>query len=40
MADVGLPVDESYAPPARVREGALVASREEYDRLLPERTAT
>ncbi len=33
MADVGLPVDESYAPPARVREGALVASREEYDRL-------
>src|SRR5687768_18389995 len=33
MADVGLPVDESYPPPARVREGALVASREEYDRL-------
>ena len=33
MAEVGLPVDESYAPPARVREGALVASREEYDRL-------
>ncbi len=33
MAEVGLPVDESYAPPARVREGALVASRGEYDRL-------
>src|SRR5215213_7563785 len=33
MADVGLPVDESYSPPARVREGALVASRDEYDRL-------
>jgi acetyl-CoA synthetase len=33
MADVGLPVDEKYAPPARVKEGALVASREEYDRL-------
>ena len=33
MADVGLPVDEKYAPPARVSEGALVPSREEYDRL-------
>ena len=33
MAEVGLPVDERYAPPARVREGALVTSREEYDRL-------
>jgi acetyl-CoA synthetase len=33
MADVGLPVDEKYAPPARVREGALVASPEEYERL-------
>lgn len=25
MADVGLPVDERYAPPARVKEGALDA---------------
>ena len=33
MAEVGLPVDESYAPPPGVREGALVASRTEYDRL-------
>lgn len=33
MAEVGLPVDEVYAPPARVREGALVASRAEYDAL-------
>jgi acetyl-CoA synthetase len=33
MADVGLPVDEKYAPPARVREGALVASPQEYERL-------
>ncbi len=33
MADVGLPVDEKYAPPARVKEGALVASREAYDRM-------
>ncbi|HNO66563.1 MAG TPA: AMP-binding protein, partial [Tepidiformaceae bacterium] len=33
MADVGLPVDEKYAPPARVREGALVASQAEYERL-------
>jgi acetyl-CoA synthetase len=33
MADVGLPVDEKYAPPARVREGALVASQQEYERL-------
>jgi len=33
MADVGLPVDEKYAPPARVSEGALVASQEEYERL-------
>ncbi|MGE3075695.1 MAG: acetate--CoA ligase [Dehalococcoidia bacterium] len=33
MAEVGLPVDESYAPPARVREGSLVPSREEYDRI-------
>ncbi len=31
--DIGLPVTERYSPPARVREGALVASREEYDRL-------
>ena len=33
MADVGLPVDEKYAPPARVKDGALVATAEEYDRL-------
>ncbi len=33
MPDVGLPVDEKYAPPARVKEGALVASREAYDRM-------
>ncbi|HMO54428.1 MAG TPA: AMP-binding protein, partial [Tepidiformaceae bacterium] len=33
MADVGLPVDEKYAPPARVKEGAHVASREAYDRM-------
>ncbi len=33
MTDVGLPVDEKYAPPARVREGALVASQQEYERL-------
>ncbi len=33
MADVGLPVDEKYAPPARVREGALVSSQAEYERL-------
>jgi len=33
MAEVGLPVDESYAPPARVREGALVPTRGDYDRM-------
>jgi acetyl-CoA synthetase len=33
MADVGLPVDESYPPPARAREGALVKSRAEYQAL-------
>ena len=33
MAEVGLPVDEKYAPPQRVRDGALVASAEEYERL-------
>ncbi|MCC6416960.1 MAG: acetate--CoA ligase, partial [Gemmataceae bacterium] len=31
--EIGLPVGETYAPPAHVREGALVASREEYQRL-------
>ena len=31
--DIGLPVDETYAPPARVREGAHVGSREEYEEL-------
>ena len=31
--DIGLPVTETYAPPARVREGALVRSREEYEAL-------
>ena len=31
--EIGLPVDESYPPPARAREGALVQSREEYQRL-------
>ncbi len=31
--EIGLPVHESYAPPARVREGALVASRAAYDDL-------
>jgi acetyl-CoA synthetase len=33
VADVGLPVDEWYAPPARVKEGALVSSFEEYKAL-------
>ena len=32
-SDIGLPVDEHYAPPARVREGAYVGSREEYDEM-------
>ena len=31
--DIGLPTTEVYSPPARVREGALVTSREEYERL-------
>jgi acetyl-CoA synthetase len=31
--DIGLPVFETYAPPAAAREGALVTSREEYQRL-------
>ncbi len=31
--DIGLPVNESYVPPARVRDGALVRSRAEYQRL-------
>jgi acetyl-CoA synthetase len=31
--EIGLPVNERYAPPARVRDGALVKSREEYQRL-------
>ncbi len=31
--EIGLPVNEVYAPPARVREGALVRSRDEYQRL-------
>ncbi len=31
--EIGLPVNEVYAPPARVREGALVRSCEEYQRL-------
>ncbi len=31
--EIGLPVHESYPPPARVREGALVASRAAYDDL-------
>ena len=33
MAEVGLPVDEKYAPPARVSEGALVSSMAEYEAL-------
>jgi acetyl-CoA synthetase len=33
MADVGLPVDEVYEPPARVREGALVADMETYSEM-------
>ncbi|MCO5200418.1 MAG: acetate--CoA ligase [Chloroflexi bacterium] len=33
MAEVGLPVDERYAPPARVSEGALVSSMAEYEAL-------
>ncbi len=32
-SDIGLPVNERYAPPSRVREGALVTSRAEYDAL-------
>ena len=31
--DASLPVHESYSPPARVREGALVDSREGYEAL-------
>ncbi len=31
--EIGLPVHEVYPPPARVRDGALVRSREEYQRL-------
>ena len=31
--DIGLPVTETYTPPARVREGAYVGSRDEYDEL-------
>jgi acetyl-CoA synthetase len=31
--EIGLPVFERYAPPARVREGALVKSREQYQAL-------
>ena len=31
--EIGLPVDEKYAPPARVREGSLVGSLEEYAAL-------
>ncbi len=33
MAEVGLPVHETYAPPARVTDGALVKSRAEYEEL-------
>ncbi len=33
MAEVGLPVDEKYAPPARVSEGALISSMAEYEAL-------
>ncbi|HML97285.1 MAG TPA: acetate--CoA ligase [Tepidiformaceae bacterium] len=33
MAEAGLPVDERYAPPARVSEGALVSSMAEYEAL-------
>ncbi|MBE0611973.1 MAG: acetate--CoA ligase, partial [Dehalococcoidia bacterium] len=33
MAEVGLPVDEKYAPPARVSEGALVSTMAEYEAL-------
>ena len=32
-SEIGLPVDETYEPPARVREGARVRSREEYEEL-------
>lgn len=31
--EIGLPVHERYSPPARVREGALVQSREQYEEL-------
>ena len=31
--EIGLPVHESYPPPARVREGALVTSREQYEEM-------
>src|SRR3989304_6272319 len=33
MAEVGLPVDERYAPPARVTQGALVTSMAQYEAL-------
>jgi acetyl-CoA synthetase len=33
MAEVGLPVDESYPPPPLARQGALVKSRAEYQAL-------
>ena len=32
-SEIGLPVDETYEPPARVREGARVRSRAEYEEL-------
>ena len=31
--EIGLPVHESYPPPDRVRDGALVTSREQYEEL-------
>ena len=31
--EIGLPVHETYAPPARAREGALIQSFEEYKKL-------
>src|SRR3989304_4541034 len=33
MAEVGLPVDERSAPPARVTQGALVTSMAQYEAL-------
>ena len=32
-ADAAMPVNETYSPPANVREGALVTSREGYEAL-------